>query len=84
MQPTKQHARQTSCRCLLSNRDPDELRSTMLHTTIGASLSATERYVSTKSREEIEEALGIDQDDTPENAVKKISKPKPKKSKKKK
>lgn len=38
--------------------------------------------------EEIEEALGIDQEDTPENSLKKekkkISKPKPKKSKKKK
>lgn len=34
--------------------------------------------------EQIEDALGIDQEDTPENAVKKISKPKPKKSKKKK
>jgi YidC/Oxa1 family membrane protein insertase len=40
--------------------------------------------------EEVEEALGIDQDDTPENAMKKkdkpkkVSKPKPKKSKKKK
>jgi YidC/Oxa1 family membrane protein insertase len=32
--------------------------------------------------EQVEDALGIDQDDTPENAVKNISKPKPKKSKK--
>ena len=42
---------------------------------------------STLVEEEVEEALGIDQEDTPENAVKKskpISKPKPKKSKKKK
>ena len=36
--------------------------------------------------EGVETALGVDQEDTPENAVKekKISKPKPKKSKKKK
>lgn len=34
--------------------------------------------------EQIEDALGIDQEDTPENAVKKITPPKPKKSKKKK
>lgn len=34
--------------------------------------------------EKIETALGVDQKDTPENAMKKISKPKPKKSKKKK
>ena len=57
MQQNKQHSRQTSCRCLLSTRDPDELRATMMHATIGAHLSATERYVSTRSREEIEQAL---------------------------
>lgn len=34
--------------------------------------------------EEIEDALGIGHDDTPEKSIKKISKPKPKKSKKKK
>ncbi len=36
--------------------------------------------------EQVEDALGIDQEDTPENAMKKkpVSKPKPKKSKKKK
>ena len=34
--------------------------------------------------EKIEDVLGVDQEDTPENAVKKVSKPKPKKSKKKK
>ena len=55
--PAKRKARPTSCQCILSKRDPDEMRSTMLHATFSAYLTTPNRYIKTSGTNDIENKL---------------------------